>query len=846
MLRFALRSLFARKTRLAMSSLAIVLGVAFLAGVLTFSHGLSATFDNIVKGTIPDAMIQVKGRDEMITASQPSTLTLSPAQLARVRALPEVGAAQGGVEGYGVSLLSKEGKLVGGQGAPTFANNYAPIDNLLGEPMMRMDSGRPPTRTGEIMMDKRSAERGHYRVGDTVRIVTPGPQPLQRLRLVGINSFTGGGVAGAVILMLDTDDAQRLFLGGRDAYGAIELSAAPGVSQQQLVDAVRPLVPAGFEAVTGDKVAADTQSSIDSILGVISTFLLVFAGIAVLVCALIIVNTFTILVAQRTRELAVVRALGASRRQITWSVLLEAVLMAVVATGVGIAAGWALARGLAAVFRGLGLEIAGDTLTLTASSITACVAVGVLVTALAAYLPARRAGRIAPVAAMRVDATPAPSSLRRRLYVGVPALALGALCAVAGLVGAPGNDTAWIGVGAVIWIVTTATLSGLLGRPFLSLLTRLFARLFGATGRIAGENAQRDPRRTGATASALMIGLALVSTIGVLAASLNRTVDDIVDEDFAADFIVQGPSYAPFPTAIGDAIASVPGVGVMARQQVAYGELHGRSTAFTANASSFWRIYSLDMVAGRQAVHGDEALVFEEVAREHGWHVGSTFRLTFPGAKALRLTVAGIAKESAVTGPITIPLSEISKAGIERQDSYLSIDAAPGTDPSVLHRRLDTMLDALPVVSVQDKQEFADSIRGQVNQLLYLIYGLLALAVVIAVFGIVNTLGLSVIERTRELGLLRAIGLSRPQLRGMVTLESVAIAALGAVLGLVLGLAFGIALRQSLASDISSLGVPLTQLVLFLVAAVVVGVVAAAIPAVRASRLDVLKAIATE
>lgn len=843
MLRFALKSLFSRRTRLAMSTLAIVLGVAFLAGVLTFSHGLRSTFDTIVKGSTPDAVVQVTGANSI--SAQPTSETLSPAEVARLAALPQVAAAYGNVNGFGVSLLGKDGKLVGGTGAPTLAFNHTPARNLLGSPMTSLESGRWP-RAGEVALDSRAAERGGYHLGDMVTLVAPTRPPIQRLRLVGTAAFTGGGTAGAVLVMLDTTEAQRLFLDGRDAYTAVSLTAADGVSQQQVVDAARPLLPAGFEARTGDEVAADAQSSIDSILGVISTFLLVFAAIAVLVCALIIVNTFTILVAQRTRELAVVRALGASRWQITWSVLLEAALMAIVATAVGIVAGWALARALAAVFRAIGLDIASGTLTLTTSSILACVAVGVLVTALAAYLPARRAGRIAPVAAMRVDATPPPASLRRRLYVGLPLLAAGALCAVVGVIGGPGNDTAWIGAGAVVWIVTVATLSGVLGRPLLDLLTRLFARLFGATGRMAGENARRDPRRTGATASALMVGIALVSTIGVLAASLNRSVDDLVDQDFAADFVVQGPAFTPFPTAIGDMLAHVPGVGALARQQIASGKLHGHTVALSANDAGFDQIYTLDMVAGQQAITGDQAVVFQSLAQDHHWHVGSRFALAFPGGRTLHLTVAGIAKRNQATAPISIPLGELAKAGIQRQDSSLSINAASGTSPSTLRHRLDQAVAALPVVSVQDKREFADSIRGQVNQLLYLIYGLLALAVVIAVFGIVNTLGLSVIERTRELGLLRAIGLTRPQLRAMVTLESIAIAVLGAVLGLVLGLAFGILIRQSLATRITSLAVPLGQLLLFLVAAAVVGVVAAVIPAVRAGRLDVLEAIATE
>jgi putative ABC transport system permease protein len=847
MFRLTLRNLLARKLRLVMSGLSIVLGVAFLSGVLVFSNGLQTTFDGIIYGTTPDGVVRAKDFAEFDAGySGTPKNVVTPKTIEDLKALPEVERADGDIAGFGMSLLASDGTLVGGTGAPTLAFNYHDGPNMDGGSVLELDSGHWPEGTDEIVLDTGAAENGDYKLGDEVQLLAPYGEIEQSATLVGTAEFNGGGTAGATLLIFSTEGAQRLFLNGNDVFNRVSLTAADGVSQEELADAAEKVIPDDFEAATGDKVADESQAAIGEFLGVIKIFLLIFAGIAVLVGGFIILNTFSILVAQRSRELALMRALGAAREQVTRSVLLEALVLSFIASTIGIALGWVLARGLAALFRAIGLDIASNALDLTATAVIVSYLVGVVVTMIAAYLPSRRAGRVAPVAAMRAESPHAPAPLGRRATIGGALLVLGAVLAAWGVMGAPGPDALWVGIGAVIWILTVAVISPIIGKPVLVACRVVFGRLFGAPGRLAGENALRDPRRTGATASALMIGLALVSTIGVLAASMNKSIDDLVDDEFTADYLVQSVNFVPFSTSVGDDLRDVPGVSVLSRQQYVGAKIDGETEYIAGNDAAFTDIYDMDVVEGRVDLHGAEAFVYDKYADEIGVGVGDPIKLSFPGGKALELEVVGLVKSSEVTAWVNIPLDQIEKAGLSRQDTSISILLADGADPETVKNDLDDAASDVPIVAVYDKEGFSDSIRDQVNQLLYIIYGLLALAIVIAVFGIVNTLGLSVIERTREVGLLRAIGMSRARLRRMITLESVSIAVLGAVLGLGLGLVIGVTLRETLKEDLSSLGLPLSQLVIFLVIAVVVGVLAAVIPSIRASRMNVLEAIAEE
>lgn len=846
--RLVVRNVLAHKMRLAMSALAIVLGVAFLSGVLVFSNGLNQTFNGIIHGTTPDALVRVKGADSFSAGvSGVPAATLSPAVIARLSALPQVARADGNVDGYGMYVVDTHGKLLGGTGAPTLAFNRTDATNMDGRRVLKLTHGRWGRGAGEIVLDEGSAKRAGYVIGDRVRLLAVSGNLERTATLVGTAEFNQGGTAGATLIIFDTTGAQQVFLGGRNAFSTVTLTAAPGVSQAALTKAADKVLPAGFEAVRGDVIVQQSQDAMSSFLTVINTFLLVFALIAVVVGAFIIVNTFSILVAQRMRESALLRALGASRRQVTMSVLAEAMAMAVFASTVGIGLGWALARGLAAMFGAVGLEISGAFLSLSTQAVVISYAVGIVVTLGAALVPALRAGNVPPIAAMRDDAVPPRGSLRRRAIRGTVALVLAAAAAIAGLTGAPGlPGGAWIGVSGFLALLTTAALSPVLGRPVLVGCRVVFGRLFGAPGRLAGENGLRDPRRTGATASALMIGIALVSTIAVMAASLNQSITDLVDQQFSPDFIAKSLTFAPFSTQIGDRMAAVAGVASISREQILQARVDNEQVMIGAVSVGFDTVAKFSAEAGSMTLATGKAVVSADAASRHHWKVGDRLNLGFPAGRAVTITIGGIVKRNVMALDINVPLGVVAQAGISRQDNLVTVVLAPGANAALVKAALSKTVDAIPLVSVLDKAGYAATVRGQVNQLLYMIYGLLALAIVIAIIGIINTLGLSLLERTREIGLLRSIGMTRAQLRRTITLESVAIAALGAILGLVLGLTFGVLLQRVLSDQLTSLALPVTQLALFGAIAILVGVLAAIVPAIRASRLNVLQAISAQ
>jgi putative ABC transport system permease protein len=849
MFRTTIRNLLARKLRLALSGFAIVLGVAFVAGSFVFTDTLSKSFDGIVNGTTPDVAVEIKDASDPADPSGAGDVRTIPASVADQLESEVDGAARvdGNLTVGNVYVVDEDGKLVGGNGPPSFAVNFNDAPSITGRPVLSVDEGEEPSGPGEIMLDEFTAEQAGYEIGDTVPLVTLSDQPRLDATLTGIVSFGEGSLQGATLTVFDTQAMQQLFFDGEDVYTDIWLTADEGVGQEELRSEAAAVIPDGLEARTGDEVAEESQDDFEEAISFISIFLLVFAGIALVVGTFLIINTFSILVAQRSRELALLRALGASRRQVTRSVLLESFIVGVVGSTIGLFLGFGLPPSLTALMRAIGIDLQLEGLVFQPRTAIVAYGVGIVVTMIAAYVPARRASRIAPVAALRDDIALPESSIHRRSIIGSIVVVIGAGLMAVGLAGSGGSGAALVGIGILCVLLGVAALSPILGRPVLQVLGRLF-KPFGMVGRLATQNSLRNPRRTAATASALMIGLALVATMSVLGSSANASIDKMVRENLAADYVISNAIGAPFSPGIAEQAAQVDGVESVAAYRgmpvdVDDQEIWGGATdprALTQMIDATVTAGSLDDLSG-SSVAMDSG-----TAEDLGVSVGDSVDLEFPGSDQ-KVSVVATYDDNPALGQYVVPFAVFDAAQIRPADSYVYILREDGASETQVRADLETLVEDVPTVSLKDQEEFADEFKANVNQLLFLIYALLGLAIVIAVLGIINTLALSVIERTREVGLLRAVGMSRRQLRRMVRLESIAIAVLGAVLGVVMGVVFGVVLQRAIADQgLDVLSVPYVNLGVFVLIAAIVGVLAALLPARRAARLDVLRAITTE
>ncbi len=847
MLRVTWRNLVARKVRLLLSATAIVLGVAFVAGSFIFTDSLGGAFDDIIEGSTADVEIAYQGANDF--GAGQDTRTMPASVVKDLEALPEVGSVHPQNNLQSVYVIGKDGKVVGGNGPPGLAANASGATSLTGRPILTVAEGRLPGAPYEIALDVDTAEKADYQIGDTVELATPGKPPVLEAELTGLVEFgNGSGLNGATLTLFDKTFMQDQFFGGRDVYGSISLNAADGVSQEQLRAAAQKVLPPGVVARTGDEFVKTNQDALGDILGFIQTFLLVFAGVSLVVGIFLIINTFSILVAQRSRELALLRTLGASRRQVTVSVVLEALAVGIVGSTVGLGVGYLLARGLAWVFGLLGLDLGKADFPVTWPTVFWSYVVGILVTVVASYLPARRASRIAPIQALRDDGSLPETALRRRLVVGTVLALLGVGSMVAGFSGDGSTGLSLLGLGMLLVLVGAALLSPIAAGPVIRLFSLPY-RAFGSVGQLATQNSLRNPRRTAATASALMVGLALVAMMSVLGASAAASTDAAVRQNLTSQFIVSNVVQQPFSTDVAAQIRKVPGVSGVASFRSAIVELGGSSQqAGAVDPQEFARALALPLASGTLAALTDgTALVSKATADDLGLQVGDTTTMKMQGGE-VRLEVAGVlSSAAAVPAGALVTFDTFDKGAIAPLDSLVFVNKEPGADTDTVRAAIEKITADLPTVTVKDPEGFAQEQKKQINQFLNLIYGLLLLSVVIAILGVVNTLGLSVIERTREIGLLRAIGMSRRQLRRMIRLESIVVAVFGALLGMALGLAFGAGLIYALRDQgLTDLAIPWLRLSLFVVAAGAVGVLAAYFPARRAARLDVLKAIATE
>ena len=844
MLRTALRNLLSHKLRLLLSGLAVVLGVAFISGTMTFTDTLHRTFTDLFDDAAADVNVEPEAAFEtgMTGTGVASAQSSVPAGLVdQVAGVDGVAAAEGYVQAEGVYVLDADGEVADTGGAPGIGISWSDADEL--SPATLTD-GRAPEVAGEVALDSTTAEELGYRVGDKITVLTTGPRV--EAELVGTFRFgDDGGLAGASMTAFDEATAQSLLLAdGR--FTGISVAAEEGVTHAELADRIESQVGGGYDVTTKAEQAADQAASLEDQLSFIDTFLLVFAGVALFVGSFIILNTFSMLVAQRTRELALLRALGAGRRQITTSVLVEALVLGLVGATVGLAAGFALAHGLKALFGQFGLTLDGG-LVLTAETVAWSYAVGVVVTLLAAYLPARRAAKVAPVAAMRSELVTTARPLRTRTLVGTAFAVTGLAGLVSGTIGDGVGGLVAIGAGALL--VGAITLSPVLAVPFIRLVGAVLPRLAGKTGHLARENALRNPRRTAATSSALMIGLALVTGFSIIGASARASVDKLIDDVLVAEYVVSTSVGQPFTPAVAEELRKVEGISSVTQERYGTARFDGAESFFVAyDPSTLTDSLAVDLVAGDvDGLAGDGLLVSEDTADTEGLAVGDEVEFLVANGERRALQVRGIFHDNSALGPYLVSMDTYTATGGTPLDRYVYVDVEDGADAAAVESAVEDVVAAYPVVQLKDAEGFKDEQRGGIDQMLMLINALLGLSVLIAVLGVVNTLVLSVIERTRELGLLRALGMSRRQVRRLVRLESVVISVYGAALGLGLGGLLGLALTELLQSQgLSVTAVPGGQLALFLLLGAVIGVVAAAFPARRAGRLNVLDAIATD
>lgn len=843
MLRATLRNLLAHKLRLLLSAVAVILGVSFVSGSLVFTDTIRKTFDDLFASVSADVTVSPETAFDPGVSGTVSMSALPAEMVDTVRRVSGVRAAKGDVLVEGVQVIGSDRKVVGSGGAPGLGVDWSDEASLTA---LTIEEGRPPAAPGEIAIDSSTAAKSGYRLGDRVPLLTPG-EPMTAT-LVGVFRFgSSGGLAGATLTAFDTASAQGL-LPEAGTFTSISVAAEEGVSNAALRDRIKAAVPPDVAVRTKAQQTKKDASAVQQGLSFFNIILLVFAGVSLFVGSFMILNTFSMLVAQRTRELALLRALGASRSQVTRSVLGEALAVGVLGGLVGMGGGLLLAMGLKAAFKAIGLEIETGALVFQPRTALWSMVIGVVVTLVAAYLPARRASRVPPVAAMRDDVAMPQRSLRVRTAVGLLLFVAG-IAALGGSLSASGRNAAsLVGAGVGLTIVAAVVLSPVLSRPAIGVLGALYPRWFGTVGRLARDNAQRNPRRTAATSSALMVGLALVGAFGVLAASINSSIGGLIDRALGSDFVVTSPQQLPFPTSVARRLEGLPQVASVTRERFGAARIDG-STEFIAAAdpASIGSSISVDYSAGSAEGLQEGILVDEPTAVTKDLRLGDPLTLTFLGGSEATLRVAGIYEPNGALGKYVISLRTWEANGGDLRDSFLYVNLADGAEADRAEPLLRKALADYPNLELLDQSGFKEQQRGQVNQLLFLIYALLALAILIAVLGIVNTLALAVIERTREIGLLRAVGMSRRQLRRMVRLESVVISLFGAALGLLLGVLFGVLLQRSLAGQgIDRLAVPYASLLGFLAVAGVIGVLAAIWPARRAARLDVLRAVTTE
>jgi putative ABC transport system permease protein len=849
---FALRSLLSRKLRTALTAIAIVLGVAMISGTYVLTDSISNAFDSIFtqsyRGT--DAVISGKSAFDLSSNGLTTAPPFSESLLPEVQALPDVDAAIGGVGGE-AHLIGKNGKAIVFGGAPNLGFSVDPAHPEFNS--LILISGRWP-RAGEVVVDESTAGKKDLAVGQQLGIQAEGP--VEKFRISGLVKFGSvSTIGGATLAGFDLATAQDLF-GKTGKLDQIRVKAKPGVSPAKLTAEISAILPPGTQVKSGNNQATSDAEDTNSFISFLQTFLLSFAGIALFVGAFVIANSLSITIAQRTREFATLRTLGASRRQVLRSVIVEALVIGLVASVVGLLLGLALGKGLFWLFDAVGFTLPNNGLTVETRTIVVALIVGVAVTLLASLRPALRATRVPPIAAVREGATLPEGRLHRYRTLGTVLTAvLGFAALLYGLFGSNLGTTQvllWMGIGALLIFVGVALVSSYLVVPLARFLGWPATKIGGAAGTLARANARRNPQRTASTAAALMIGLALVTLVATLAASIigtfNGAVDDLAPGEFYA--ITAQNNFSPIPVTAADAAAKTPGLESIASVRAGDALVFGNTRTLTAVDPTISKVINLKWKEGSQSVLStlgtSGAFIDDGFADNHNLTPGSQFALLTPTGKTLVLTVNGIFTPPAggsPFGPVTIS-SKTFDAEYAQPKNIFTFVTMKGGVTEANTQALESSLKGFPNAKVADGDQFKKNQVSGLKSILNVLYVLLALSVLVSVFGIVNALVLTVFERTRELGMLRAIGMTRRQVRQMIRHESVITSLIGAVIGLLLGLVLA-ALLISRVKEINFF-TPWPQLVIFLIAAILVGILAAIFPARRAAKLNPLEALQYE
>ena len=852
MTKFALKGLLGRKLRTALTAIAIVLGVAMVSGTFVLTDSIDQAFDSIFTDVRKGSNVVISGKSafDLSDGSGATAPAFDESLLQDVRAVSGVQAAEGSVDSETAQFIGEDGKAVVYGGAPNLGFSIANGDSQF-NPLTLVAGSWPGS--GEVVVDESTADKEHFAVGQEVGVQAVGP--VERLRISGIIHFgSASSLGGATLAGFDLPTAQRLF----DKEGKLDeiaVAARAGVGDPELISEIQKILPPRTQVVSASQQAADDAAETNEFITFLQGFLLAFAGIALFVGSFVIANSLSITIAQRTREFATVRTLGGSRRQVLTSIVIEALVIGVMASLAGLFIGLLLAKGLFRLFDAVGFTLPNSGLVFETRTIVVSLFVGVLVTLLASLRPAIRATRVPPIAAVREGASLPESRFARFRTIGSLGLTAVGFAALAyGLFGNGLGTTqllAWMGLGALLIFLGVALFAARLVRPLVAALGWPATRIGGAAGVLARDNARRNPQRTASTAAALMIGLALVTLVAVLAAGITTTFRSAVDDIFTSDYAITAQNnFSPIPTSAAEAAATAPGIEAIASVRTGEARIFDSNEFVTAVEPDANEVLTLEWVEGSQAVLAglgrDGAFVDEDYAADHDLSVGSPVTIQVPSGKKIELVVRGIFDPPTGGSPfghVTFSSERFDEEYESPRNLYTFAQMKGGvTEANTV--ALERALADFPNAKAQTRDDFVDNQISGLSSILNILYVLLALSVIVSLFGIVNTFVLTVFERTRELGMLRAIGMTRRQVRRMIRHESVITALIGGVLGIVLGIVLGGLLVARV--EFIEFALPTAQIIIFALLTIVVGIVAAIFPARRAARLDPLKALQYE